>query len=93
MYQNLNMFTSSPEDVEFLVPERHVSLVIDFFGKHVSFFDGDRDGMVSCRLKVSRDAMMHWAVEHANIVKVVSPEGLVEEIREEIRKANELYNV
>ena len=91
MYQNLNMFTSSPEDVEFLVPERHVSLVIDFFGKHVSFFDSDQEGMVSCRLRVSRDAMKHWAVEHANIVKVVSPEGLVEEIRAEIRRAADLY--
>ena len=36
-------------------------------------------------------AMKHWAVEHANIVRVISPEPLVEEIREEIRRAAELY--
>ena len=92
VYQNLNMFTSPPEDVELVVPESWVPLVIDFFGKHVKFFP-QGGGRFSGRLKVSRDAMKHWAVEHANIVKVVSPESLVEEIREEIRKANALYDI
>lgn len=38
MYQNLNMFTSDPVNAEFVIPESAVSLVIDFFGKHVSFY-------------------------------------------------------
>ena len=84
VYQNLNMFTSPPEDVEFIVPGTFVPIVIDFFGKHARFFP---------REKVSRDAMAHWAVEHANIARVVSPPGLVEEIRAEIRKASELYGI
>ena len=92
LYQNLNMFTSPPEDVEFVIQKKNVHLVIDFFGKHVHFYEQE-DGTVSCRLKVSREAMKLWAAEHASIVKVVSPEGLVEEIRAEIRKANELYGI
>ena len=92
VYQNLNMFTSPPEDVEFVVKENYVPLVIDFFGKHVSFFEQE-NGDYSCRLKVSRDAMAHWAAEHANIVRVVSPPALVEEIRAQIRQAAELYGM
>ncbi len=92
VYQNLNMFTSPPEDVEFETTDGYVSLVIDFFGKHVRFFEKE-DGRVSCRLKVSREARKRWAVEHANIVRVTSPEGLVEEIREEIRRAAALYGM
>ncbi len=92
VYQNLNMFSSPPEDVEFTVKENYVPLVIDFFGKHVSFFEQE-NGDWSCRLKVSRDAMAHWAAEHANIVRVVSPPALVEEIREQIRRAAELYGM
>jgi len=92
VYQNLNMFTSPPENVEFLIPESCIPLMIDFFGKHVHFAQ-PRDGTVSCRLKVSREAMKHWAAEHASIVKVVSPESLVEDIRKEIRKAAELYGI
>ena len=92
VFQNLNMFTSPPEDVEFIVPGTFVPIVIDFFGKHARFFPRE-DGLYSGRLKVSRDAMAHWAVEHANIVQVVSPESLVEEIREEIRKAAGNYGM
>jgi predicted DNA-binding transcriptional regulator YafY len=92
VFQNLNMFTSPPEDVEFTVGKNFVSLVIDFFGKYVHFFE-QPDGTVNCRLKVSRMAMKQWAVEHAAIVKVTSPPGLVDEIREALRKAMENYGL
>jgi hypothetical protein len=92
VYQNLNMFSGKAESVEFLIPKTAVSLIIDFFGNHVSFHERE-DGRVSCRLRVSREAMKHWAIEHANIVRVVSPESLVEEIREELRKALTLYEM
>ena len=92
VYQNLNMFSSEVTDTEFVIQERYVSLIIDFFGKHVSFHE-QGDGTVSCRLKVSRMAMKYWAAEHANIVRVVSPESLTDEIREEIRKAGRLYGI
>ena len=92
MYQNLNMFSGKAERVEFVIPAGAVSLIIDFFGKHVSFHEQE-DGTISCRLLVSVEAMKHWAVEHAGMVRVVSPENLVEEIREELRKANALYGI
>ena len=90
VYQNLNMFSGKAENVEFVIPRSAVSLVIDFFGKHVSFFDRE-DGMVCCRLVVSAEAMKHWAVQFSNIARVTAPDHLVEEIREELRKAFALY--
>ena len=92
VYQNLNMFSGKAEKVEFLIPKGSVSLIIDFFGKHVSFHEQE-DGMVNCRLLVSSEAMKRWAVEHANIVRVVSPESLVEDIRAELKKAAALYSI
>ena len=92
VYQNVNMFAGKPEKVEFIVPKNSVSLVIDFFGKHVSFFERP-DGTVSCNLTVSRQAMRHWASQFATVVRVVSPPELVEEIREEIRKAADNYDM
>ena len=92
VYQNVNMFAGKPEKVEFIVPKNSVSLVIDFFGKHVSFFERS-DGTVSCNLTASRQAMRHWASQFATIVRVVSPPELVEEIREEIRKAAAYYDM
>ena len=92
VYQNLNMFSGKAEKVEFEIPGSAVSLIIDFFGRHVSFHEQE-DGMVNCRLLVSSEAMKRWAVEHANIVRVVSPESLVEDIRAELKKAASLYGI
>ena len=90
VYQNLYMFSGQPETVEFLIRKSSVSLVIDFFGKHVSFTELS-DGTVSCRLNVSREAMKRWAVQFATTARVVSPPELVAEIREEIKKSAENY--
>jgi len=92
VYQNLNMFSGTAEEVEFVIPKSAVSLVIDFFGKHVSFAEGE-DGKVSCRLLVSREAMKRWAAQFGSIARVVSPPELVEEIREEIRKSAVNYGM
>ena len=92
VYQNLNMFSGKAEEVEFVIPKSAVSLIIDFFGKHVSFHEQE-DGSISCRLRVSMEAMKRWAVEHANIVRVTSPENLVDEIRAELRKSMALYGL
>ena len=92
VYQNVNMFAGQPETVEFEIPKSAVSLVIDFFGKHPSFHE-NRDGTVSCTLKVSRAAMRHWASQFATVVRVVSPPELAEEVREEIRKAARNYGM
>ncbi len=91
VYQNLNMFSGKAVDAEFIIPKGSVSLVIDFFGKHVSFCE-QADGNISCRLKVSIEAMKRWAVQFGSTVRVVSPPELVEAIREEIRKTATNYN-
>ena len=44
-------------------------------------------------MKVSREAMRKWALQFAKDVRVVAPESLVEEIREEIGKINENYGL
>ena len=86
------MFSGKAEEVEFVIPRSAVSLVIDFFGKHVSFSEL-QDGSVGCRLLVSRDAMKRWAVQFGSIARVISPRELVEEIREEIRKTVRNYEM
>lgn len=75
-----------------IIPKNFVSVVIDFFGSHVSFFDKG-DGTVSCNIEVSREVMRHWAGQFADVVRVESPPELVEEIREDLRKANANYGL
>ena len=92
VYQNLNMFSGEAVDAEFIIPKSSVSLVIDFFGKHVHFFE-QADGNVSCRMKVSMEAMKRWAAQFGSVARVVSPPELVEQIREEIRKSAAQYDL
>ena len=92
LYQHVNMFSGDPEKVEFVIPKSFVSVVIDFFGSHVSFFDKG-DGTISCNIEVSLEAMRHWAGQFADKVRVVSPESLVEEIREDLKKASANYGL
>lgn len=92
LYQHVHMFSGEPEKAEFIIPKSFVSVVIDFFGSHVSFFERE-DGSISCNIEVSREALRHWAGQFADIVKVVSPPELVEEIRQDIRKAAENYGI
>ena len=92
VYQNINMFAGEIADVEFEVDQRNVSLVIDFFGKNVWFHEKE-DGIVACRVKASIEAMKQWAVMFATKVRVISPDQLVDTIREELMKADERYNI
>jgi predicted DNA-binding transcriptional regulator YafY len=92
MYQHVNMFSGEPEMVKFIIPKSFVSVVIDFFGSHVSFFEKE-DDTISCNIEVSREAMRHWAGQFADVVRVVSPPELVEEIREDLRKACANYGL
>lgn len=92
VYQHVNMFSGELENIEFTVPAKSVSLVVDFFGENVRFFDKG-DGTVSCRVTASREGMKKWAAQFAATVRVESPAGLVEEIREEIRKAAANYGM
>ena len=90
-YIPLNMFSGQAENVEFVIPRSAVSLVIDFFGKHVSFCPQENN-TVCCRLYVSTEAMKRWAVQFANTARVTAPAHLVEEIRAELQKAFALYS-
>ena len=92
MYQHVNMFSGEPEKVEFIIPRSFVSVVIDFFGSYVSFFDKG-DGTISCNIECSREAMRHWAGQFADVVRVVSPESLVEEIKTDLKKACANYGI
>ena len=92
VYQHVNMFSGIPEKVEFIIREKDVGLIVDFFGRHVSFFNRG-DGTLSCHMKVSREAMKKLALQFAKDVRVVAPESLVEEIRADIRKINENYGM
>lgn len=59
-------------------------------GQSVAFFD-ETGEEVSGRVRVNFAAMRRWALQYALHAKILSPESLVEQVREDIRAAMENY--
>ena len=64
--------------------------VIDWFGTDVDFSDA-ADGEVTARVNVNLQAMRLWALQYGPRVRVLSPQKLVEGIKEDLRQAEENY--
>ena len=59
-------------------------------GQSVAFFD-ETEEEVSVRVRVNFAAMRRWALQYALHAKILSPESLAEQVREDIRAAMEKY--
>ena len=84
------MFSDEPVRIEFLVDERAVDDVIDWFGKSAELSPAD-EGRLKAEVTASPSAMVYWAMQYLNFVEVLSPAHLREKIAENIEKGLEKY--
>ena len=85
------MYTDKPETVEFLADANIIDQIIDWFGKDIRIIKED-ENTLKVSVKVSLNAMEHWAMQYATHVKVLSPQRLRDNIKEDLQKAVENYN-
>ena len=90
MAEHIYMFSDESDTVTFRVKKYILDDVMDWFGKDLTFFDEAEDE-VSVRVRVNLAAMRCWALQYALHARVLSPESLVEEVRNYIKKAEENY--
>ena len=86
------MYSDKPEWVEFVAEKYVTDQIIDWFGKDIRIDEINED-QIKVTVKVSLNAMEHWAKQYAPHVTVISPPSLVQTIKEELQKAVERYNV
>ena len=87
------MFTDKPEWVEFIAESHIIDQIIDWFGKDIRITKyGDDGGQVKVSVRVSPMAMEYWAMQYINYVKIISPQVLVDKIKNNLCKAAEKYN-
>ena len=84
------MYPDKPEWVEFIADASIIDQVIDWFGKDIRISKHDKE-QVKIAVKVSPRAMEHWAMQYAGYVRIISPQPLVEKIKENLRDAAERY--
>lgn len=90
MAEHVYMFSGESEHVTFRVDKKIVGDVIDWFGLGVRFSDETED-TVLVHVKVNAHAMKYWALQYMPFVTVLSPQSLVDEIKENINEAKERY--
>lgn len=90
MAEHIYMFSDESDTVTFRAKKYILDDVMDWFDKDLTFFDETEDE-VSVRVRVNLAAMRCWAMQYALHARVLSPESLVEEVRNDIKKAEENY--
>ena len=91
MAEHVYMFTGESVPVTFRAKKYLVSEIIDWFGKDIRFQD-ETEEEVTVRVMVNLEAMRKWALQYAVHVKVLSPQKLVDMVKEDIKKVMEWYD-
>lgn len=90
MAEHVYMFTGESASVTFRLKKYLVSEVIDWFGSEIEFFDETQDE-VSARVRVNLQAMRKWAMQYAVHTKILSPQSLVEQVKNDLHQAAQRY--
>lgn len=91
MDEHIYMFSGASEYVTLSFETNFINEFVDWFGTKNSRFIDQSDGKVTAEVKVNRQAMTKWALQYALHVRVLTPADLVEEIKDNIQKANKMY--
>ena len=91
MEHNANMAFGDPILITFIAAEKGIPIVIDAFGKGVTFRQR-KDGQYDCTVRVPAFDMKLFAMQHTAFIRVTGPADLAEEIRSDLAKALESYS-
>ena len=84
------LYTDKIERIEFIAQKSIVDQIVDWFGVDVKITELD-DKRITVSLKASPNAMEHWAMQYINYVEIIKPIKLREQIKENIKAAEEKY--
>ena len=90
MAEHIYMFEGPSERVNFRAQKYIVGEIIDWFGKDVRFSDESADEITATVL-VNLNAMRYWAMQYAQHITVLSPQSLVDRLKDVIREVAEKY--
>jgi predicted DNA-binding transcriptional regulator YafY len=86
-----NMYSGEMQSVQLLFCNSLINVVIDRFGEDVSIYKGDDTHFVA-RVNVNASqTFLAWLFQFGDKVKIMSPQGLQEKMKEMTQKVGELY--
>ena len=90
MAEHLYMFSGESVPVTFRMKKSILNDVIDWFGTEISFSDETEDE-VTARVTVNWHAMRHWALQYCRHVRVLTPDDLVQTVKQDLQNAINNY--
>lgn len=84
--EHIYMFSGESLRVKFKAKKYILSEIFDWFGKDIQFLEETEDEVV-CSVYVNEQSMTKWAMQYALHVKVLSPQTLVESVRNDLKAA------
>ena len=85
------MYTDRPEYIEFVADAGIIDQIIDWFGSDIRIAKTDEESKVRISVKASPYAMVHWAMQYANYVEIISPEPLRMRVKEALENGLKKY--
>ena len=86
MAEHIYMFSGESRHVVLRTTPDMAGELINWFGNGVTFTDETEDSVLA-HVTVNLQAMRFWALQYAPYVTLLSPEGLVEQVREDLESA------
>lgn len=75
------MYTDPKETIRFLADKEIVDQIVDWFGPEVEMREAEDPTKVHVTVRVSPNAMEHWAMQYINHVEILAPESFRSRIR------------
>jgi predicted DNA-binding transcriptional regulator YafY len=85
-----NLWSGNAVHITFQCKQYMMNDVVDSFGTDLRI-EKLPDDMIKVHIQVSESAMLHWAIQFADAVEVLSPQSLRKQIAETLRNALEKY--
>lgn len=91
MTEHIYMFTGQSASIRLRFKKSFLNEFVDWFGTKNVIFSEQTEDEITARVTANEIAMRKWALQYALHVKVLSPESLVNQIKEDIRQASKNY--
>mgnify|MGYP000886526717 CR=1 FL=1 len=92
MAENIYMFGGESEYIKLSLKEEFLDEFIDWFNPDDINVQEKKDNQIFVCVKSNRMAMRRWALRYALYVRVLSPQDLVDEIKEDLQQAIQNYS-
>lgn len=91
MAEHIYMFSGESIRVTLQAPKWIINDLIDWFGKEIEFTD-ENNNLIKAIVHVNENAMRKWALQYAHCVRVLTPEKLANDIKNDIAQAMNNYS-